>query len=307
MNAQSQSLRLILPVYNQAGLLPTVLSALQREVLGPLISHGRNVGVIVVDDGSTDGSETAALSQQHLVTHLKVIRLTRHYGRESAVLAGVHAAGNSAVIIVNPELPEFNVAVNKLVDHLDRGGIHAIGNKGLSISDAILPCPAAAQIRLINSHWVRRLSESRQGRWSIGARLADMGAPVPEPVVEAPVFSVSLLDRLAFHLVGVAFVGSLGVVVALLGAVAAAVIGSIIGVSGLLGIAGLLLLLVVWTLVGAVRLNSGVPYLADSGAVVFSSSVANSSSGRFKPRSQSGPVQRFSERQDPRSAEARAI
>jgi glycosyltransferase involved in cell wall biosynthesis len=87
----------VIPAYNEArslgALVPDILTTLQR--LSP------QVELIVVDDGSRD--HTAAVMQTLCATHPEVIylKLSRNFGKEPALTAGIDAALGEVVILMD--------------------------------------------------------------------------------------------------------------------------------------------------------------------------------------------------------------
>src|SRR5262249_62325535 len=83
-------LSVVIPVQNEA----PGLEALYGELTDALAAWGRSYELIVVDDGSTDGSFEILARLQALDSHLRVIRLRRNFGQTAAFAAGVeHARG----------------------------------------------------------------------------------------------------------------------------------------------------------------------------------------------------------------------
>ena len=91
-------LSVIVPVYNEAQVIGDFLGALQ-QFLGALDLRWE---VVVVDDGSTDGSPALALaaSRSHAV---RVVRLSRNFGKEAAMTAGLQIASGDAVVIMDAD------------------------------------------------------------------------------------------------------------------------------------------------------------------------------------------------------------
>jgi glycosyltransferase involved in cell wall biosynthesis len=82
------SLSVIIPVFNERGSIGSLLADLERTLDGV----DRSSEVIVVDDGSTDG--TAEVLDEHRLrsSRLRVLRLRRNFGQTAAMAAGFHAA-----------------------------------------------------------------------------------------------------------------------------------------------------------------------------------------------------------------------
>ena len=95
----SPSLSCVMPAFNEAGSLgmvvPQVLAALQA------LSH--QVELIVVDDGSRDDTPAVmrALCQAH--PGVLCLRLSRNFGKESALTAGLAAARGDVVVMMDAD------------------------------------------------------------------------------------------------------------------------------------------------------------------------------------------------------------
>ncbi|MEX2155618.1 MAG: glycosyltransferase family 2 protein [Gemmatimonadales bacterium] len=113
-------LTLVIPAYNE------------RENLAPLLIEIRDAladrlyEVIVVDDGSTDGSlETLnALQRDHPQLH--IIAFERNAGQTAAFAAGFGAARAPVVITLDADLQNDPADIPKLVETLERTGATAV-------------------------------------------------------------------------------------------------------------------------------------------------------------------------------------
>jgi len=89
-------LSIIIPAYNEAEALPFTSSTLQAV----LAEAGIDFELVFVDDGSLDGTwdKIAALAAQD--TRISGIKLSKNFGKESAILAGLsHAAGDACALM----------------------------------------------------------------------------------------------------------------------------------------------------------------------------------------------------------------
>jgi glycosyltransferase involved in cell wall biosynthesis len=89
-------LSIVVPVYNERPVLPDF-----HERLGAVLdSMGADAEVLYVDDGSGDGSSDLIAGLQQRDRRVSLIRLSRNFGKEVAITAGLdHCRGGAAVII----------------------------------------------------------------------------------------------------------------------------------------------------------------------------------------------------------------
>ncbi|NLA89822.1 MAG: glycosyltransferase family 2 protein [Alcaligenaceae bacterium] len=95
-------LSVLVPVYNERDVLSMLYERLTR-VLNPL---GIAYEIVLVDDGSKDGSGIAMLELAALKPFIKVVRLSRNFGKEAALTAGLQHVSGEAVIIMDADLQD---------------------------------------------------------------------------------------------------------------------------------------------------------------------------------------------------------
>jgi len=103
-------LTLVIPAYNEAQRLPRTLSAVRQT----LASWQLNFEVIVVDDGSADG--TATLPAQ-FGGAFRTLRLARNQGKGAAVRAGMLRAAGEVIAFTDADLP-FDLGALRLAYEL---------------------------------------------------------------------------------------------------------------------------------------------------------------------------------------------
>jgi glycosyltransferase involved in cell wall biosynthesis len=98
-SASTPSISCVIPAYNEAASLGSTLSTM----LVTLRSLFRRIEVIVVDDGSSDAtaSMVAQLAQQN--PELVLLRLSRNFGKEAALTAGMDAASGDLLLFVDAD------------------------------------------------------------------------------------------------------------------------------------------------------------------------------------------------------------
>lgn len=111
------SLSVVVPVYNSEAMLPTLVQRL-TAVLTPLTAA---LEIILVNDGSRDGSWKAiqVLSQQE--PRLRGLDLMRNYGQHNALLAGIRSVTGEVIITLDDDLQNPPEEIPKLLAALEAG------------------------------------------------------------------------------------------------------------------------------------------------------------------------------------------
>ncbi len=111
------SLSVIIPVFNERGSIGSLLADLEAT----LDRVPRSAEIVVVDDGSTDGTADA-LEQHRLTSHrLRVLRLRRNFGQTAAMAAGFHAARGDVFITMDGDGQNDPEDIPGLLQDLERG------------------------------------------------------------------------------------------------------------------------------------------------------------------------------------------
>ncbi|MBR1575968.1 MAG: glycosyltransferase family 2 protein [Bacteroidales bacterium] len=95
-------LSIIVPAYNEKESLPELIEWIGR-VLG---REGRTYEVIIIDDGSTDGSWDTILELAARDGHVHGIRFRRNYGKSAALYCGFKQAAGRVVFTMDADLQD---------------------------------------------------------------------------------------------------------------------------------------------------------------------------------------------------------
>lgn len=104
-------LSFVIPVYNEREVLPLCLQRLDAVVK----QIGMVSELLFIDDGSRDGSADYLLEQTVRETSIQIIRLSRNFGKEAALTAGLDFARGEAVIILDADLQDPPELVPEMV------------------------------------------------------------------------------------------------------------------------------------------------------------------------------------------------
>lgn len=99
------ALSIVVPVYNEAAVLPRFFKALDR-LRGSALRHTAPLEIILVDDGSDDASWTIIAAKCCVDSAYVGIKLSRNFGHQLALAAGLEAARGEAVVTMDADLQD---------------------------------------------------------------------------------------------------------------------------------------------------------------------------------------------------------
>jgi glycosyltransferase involved in cell wall biosynthesis len=82
---------------------------------------GERYELICINDGSRDGTLEVLLTMRALYPHVRVIDLSRNFGKEAALTAGIDAARGDALIPIDADLQDSPDLIPRLVQEWKRG------------------------------------------------------------------------------------------------------------------------------------------------------------------------------------------
>lgn len=120
---ESVAVDLVVPCYNEEEALPethrqlsALTSALRRS--GQISDHSK---IYYVDDGSRDGTWALIVALSEADETVVGIRLSRNYGHQSALLAGLFSATGDAVITVDADLQDDISVIPEMIERYCSG------------------------------------------------------------------------------------------------------------------------------------------------------------------------------------------
>ena len=107
----------VVPVYNERENAPI----LHQNLTMVLSRLGKSYELILVDDGSTDGTREVLKSLAAKDRRLRVIFFRKNFGQSAAMAAGFRAARGQAVVAMDGDLQNDPQDIPKLLERLDEG------------------------------------------------------------------------------------------------------------------------------------------------------------------------------------------
>jgi glycosyltransferase involved in cell wall biosynthesis len=166
-------LSIVIPVFNEAASLPAVRESLERVLDKLRLAYE----IILIDDGSSDGSWDEISAWHRTDRRVRGIRFARNFGKEAALSAGLFQSCGAAVVLLDSDLQHPPEVIPALVEKwregfemvyavrtsragdsaLRRGATRAFYRLFKKIADVDLP-PGAGDFRLIDRRVVDTLN-----------------------------------------------------------------------------------------------------------------------------------------------------
>ena len=137
----NKKISIIAPFFNEEESLPIFL----KEVLNIVEELAEyNFEIIFIDDGSTDNSLVFLKEKAKENKNIIVLELSRNFGKEAALTAGIDIADGSAIIPIDVDLQDPPILIKKMIKQWESG------------SDVVL----AKRENRLNENFLKRVSAS---------------------------------------------------------------------------------------------------------------------------------------------------
>ena len=110
-------LSLICPCYNEEEVISFFITSLDKILKNINLSYE----VIIINDGSTDNSLNILKKLQNNYSNIKIINLSRNFGKEAALTAGLDKASGDAIIPIDVDFQDPPNLIPKLVSKWQEG------------------------------------------------------------------------------------------------------------------------------------------------------------------------------------------
>jgi glycosyltransferase involved in cell wall biosynthesis len=179
---RNAGLSVVVPCFNEASGLPLFHRRL-TEALGAIkAKRGLRCEIVYIDDGSRDDTYAVASELPANGVDVQVIGLSRNFGKEAALMAGLHHARFGAVLFMDGDGQHPPALIDTLVGHwLDRGYDVIYTAKAHRESEpALQRFGVKVFYRLINWRARQRIPEDAGDFRLVSPRAADALRQLPE-------------------------------------------------------------------------------------------------------------------------------
>jgi glycosyltransferase involved in cell wall biosynthesis len=112
----------VLPCRNEQANVPRVVDAV-KTLLG---QAGVDYELVLVDDGSRDGTWEALKAAARLDEKVRGLRLSRGFGKEAAIAAGLDVARGDAVLVMDADLQHPPSLIPDMIRRWSRGDVDVV-------------------------------------------------------------------------------------------------------------------------------------------------------------------------------------
>jgi glycosyltransferase involved in cell wall biosynthesis len=125
----------VIPVYNEESQICENISVIKKC----LAETGMEFMILLVDDGSTDGTWSRLKMLSEEIPSIKALRLSRNFGKEAALCAGLAAVEGDACIIMDADLQHPPTLIPEMIRLWKDEGYEVVeGVKALRGNESII-------------------------------------------------------------------------------------------------------------------------------------------------------------------------
>ena len=104
----------VVPAYNEAASIAEFLHGLCQHLAG----LSERFEVLVIDDGSSDATSQQVISQPGPI---RLLTLSRNFGKEAAISAGLEEADGEVVVIIDADFQHPFPVIDEFIEHWQQG------------------------------------------------------------------------------------------------------------------------------------------------------------------------------------------
>ncbi|MDD5586989.1 MAG: glycosyltransferase family 2 protein [Alphaproteobacteria bacterium] len=150
MPQESPALSVVVPCYNEAeGLRELVhrLTAACREAVG------EDYEIILVNDGSKDETWVRMNALTETDAHLAAVNLSRNYGHQLALSAGLSVCRGDRILIIDADLQDPPELLGQMIELMDQGADVVYGQRTRRIGESWGKCVIASLFYRLLGRW----------------------------------------------------------------------------------------------------------------------------------------------------------
>jgi len=113
----SSQISIVVPCYNEESVIEIFL----QQITPILENLKQTYEIIFINDGSTDNTLNSMINAKKIYKNIRIINLSRNFGKESALTAGLENANGDAVIPIDVDLQDPPGLIVKFIQKWHEG------------------------------------------------------------------------------------------------------------------------------------------------------------------------------------------
>ncbi|MDN7244998.1 glycosyltransferase family 2 protein [Planococcus shenhongbingii] len=138
---------IVVPAYNEEANILSMYEKLVQE-FHPLPYEYE---IMFINDGSSDGTLQEILKLAKTHADVKYISLTRNFGKESAILAGLHRIKGDAAILMDSDLQHPPELIGQLIDGFEEGFHQVVAKRSRTGDSKLRSFLSSLYYKFVNS------------------------------------------------------------------------------------------------------------------------------------------------------------
>jgi glycosyltransferase involved in cell wall biosynthesis len=114
---ENPSISIVVPCYNEEGVINIFLEHIEPILVG----LNKNYEIVFVNDGSEDNTFEVMLNAKNSHKNIRVLNLSRNFGKEAALTAGLEHAKGDAVIPIDVDLQDPPELIISFIEKWEEG------------------------------------------------------------------------------------------------------------------------------------------------------------------------------------------
>lgn len=131
---ENPSISIVVPCYNEEGVIHIFLEHIEPILVG----LNKNYEIIFVNDGSTDNTFEVMLNAKNSHKNIRVLNLSRNFGKEAALTAGLEQAKGDAIIPIDVDLQDPPELIVSFIEKWEEGFDVVLAKRADRTSDSFL-------------------------------------------------------------------------------------------------------------------------------------------------------------------------
>lgn len=175
--ARHRCISVVVPVYNEEEVLPEFY----KRITAVMDALEHRTELVFVDDGSTDGTRALVSKLRDGDPRIALVHLSRNFGKEIAMTAGLHHARGDAIIVIDADLQDPPELIPELLRRWQDGFDAVYAKRSSRDGETLLKRTTAALFyRLIQQASRVKIPEDTGDFRLLSRRAVDALAQLPE-------------------------------------------------------------------------------------------------------------------------------